>query len=140
PSRSLLFCVILLIRAWTDRQTEFPQTDIDQNLRHIYNLKPCSHGVWLGKPRVPTPRGLANLEFPLHVAWQTSSSHGEWLGKSLGSRTEVCQPSIHKHLMSDHLATTNGKLRVTPQSPEQRRFFLLPRRVIKRNANQFDER
>ncbi|GBL85652.1 hypothetical protein AVEN_112600-1 [Araneus ventricosus] len=42
-------------------QTEFPQTDIDQNLRHIYNLKPCSHGVWLGKPRVPTARGLANL-------------------------------------------------------------------------------
>ncbi|GBM06406.1 hypothetical protein AVEN_266359-1 [Araneus ventricosus] len=78
--------------------------------------------------------------FPRRVAWQTSSSHGAWLGKSLGSCTEVCQPSIHKHLMSDHLPTTNGKLRVTPQSLEQQRFFLLPRRVIKRNANQFDER
>ncbi|GBM25255.1 hypothetical protein AVEN_45895-1 [Araneus ventricosus] len=90
-------------------------------------------------------RGLSRVKvlFPRRVAWQTSRfvlvdcgrlnsdqsrrSHGAWLGKSLGNHTEVCHPSIHKPLMSDHLSTDKGKLRVTPQSSEQQISFLFLR-------------
>ncbi|GBN15781.1 hypothetical protein AVEN_249990-1 [Araneus ventricosus] len=96
--------------------------------------------------------------FPRRLAWQSSSRKRFMLfyccrrnsDQSCRSTTlglanfsvavQVCHPSMRKLLMSDHLPTTNGKLRVTPQSLEQQRFFLYPRRVIKRNANRIRQK
>ncbi|GBO21285.1 hypothetical protein AVEN_79613-1, partial [Araneus ventricosus] len=98
------------------------------------SAKPCSKGVWLGKSRVDRGSSLWTVVAGLPTSRAVPTARG--LANLSEKVTEVCHPSIHKPLMSDHLQTTKRKLRATPQSPEQQRFFLFPRWVTKRNADQ----
>ncbi|GBM03830.1 hypothetical protein AVEN_231303-1 [Araneus ventricosus] len=89
-------------------------------------LEPCSHGVWLGQ--------ISRFVLVDCSRWNSEQSrhcHGAWLGKFLGSHTEVCHPSIHKPLTCELFTTITRETTMHLQAHEPHRFFLFRRRGIK---------
>ncbi|GBO42457.1 hypothetical protein AVEN_106021-1 [Araneus ventricosus] len=100
-------------------------------------IKLCSHGVWLGKPRVAYRFVLVECG-----RWnydQSRRSDGAWLGKSLDSaRVNVCTDavwSLSLSLMCELLTAITREAIDALTSPQATSIFPVPTMAITRTTD-----